>query len=138
MTYTLGGFGAKLIEAAVILKAGNREGLEKAAQMLEGHAKSLPGAPQAEWPPLAESTLRKKGGVNTPLLETGEMRDSIQHNADHKEAYIGSNDPKMTFSEYGTIHEPPRPIMSTTAIQKGDEAADIVGKSTLKIITGLL
>jgi hypothetical protein len=137
MAYTLAGFAARLIIAAEETKRGNEEGLEKAAVMLENHAKGLIGHPNGEWPPLAESTLHKKG-MNTPLLETGEMQASIQHNLDAHEAYIGSNDPKLKFSEYGTVHEPPRALIGLTAIQKGQEAAEIVGKSVLMKIERVL
>jgi phage gpG-like protein len=130
MAFTLGAFAARLLIAAEETRRGNEEGLEKAAKMLEEHAKGLIGHPNGEWPPLAQSTLNRKG-MNTPLLETGEMQASIQHNSDAHEANIGSNDPHMKFSEYGTVHEPPRPVLGLTVIQKGQEAADIVGKSVL-------
>jgi len=40
-------------------------------------AKAQIGKQHEEWPPLAPSTLAKKS-ADTPLLETGEMRDSIE------------------------------------------------------------
>jgi phage gpG-like protein len=129
-SYSLAGFAARLLLAAEETKRGNHEGLEKAAVMLENHAKGLIGHPNGEWPPLAQSTLDRKG-MNTPLLETGAMQASIQHNSDDHEANIGSDDPHMKFSEYGTAKEPPRPVLGLTAIKKGQEAADIIGKAVI-------
>jgi hypothetical protein len=131
MPFTLGQFAARLVIAAETVRLGNEEGLEKAAAMLENHAKGLIGHPNGEWPPLAESTLEKKG-MNTPLLETGALQASIGHTVpDPHNAYVGSNDEKLKFSEFGTVHEPPRALIGLTAIQKGQEAAEIVGKSII-------
>jgi hypothetical protein len=134
MAYTLEGFAARLLVAAAAAARGNEEGLEKAATMLENHAKGLIGHPNGAWPPLAESTVDKKG-MNTPLLETGALQGSIQHTVtDAHNAYVGSNDPTLKYSEYGTSHEPPRPLIALTAIQKGKEAAKIAGEGLLLAI----
>ena len=47
--------------------------------MVKERAKGLIGHPNDSRPPLAPETLKRKDGINTPLLETGEMRDSIEH-----------------------------------------------------------
>ena len=47
--------------------------------MVKERAKGLIGHPNASWPPLAPETLKRKDNVNTPLLETGEMRYLIEH-----------------------------------------------------------
>ena len=78
--------------------------------MVEERAKGLIGHPNASWPPLAPETLKRKDNVNTPLLETGEMRDLIEHvvaNSSH--GYVGSNDDKAVWQELGTSRGiPPR------------------------------
>jgi hypothetical protein len=43
-----------------------------------------------------------KDGVNTPLLETGEMRASIEWNADAHHGFVGSNNDKAIWQELGT------------------------------------
>jgi hypothetical protein len=53
-----------------------------ACQMAAGRSRDLIGVPKAEWAPLAPETLERKGGVNTPLLESGALRASISWNAD--------------------------------------------------------
>jgi hypothetical protein len=56
--------------------------LQAACEMVADRAKGLIGVPQAGRPPLAVETLSRKDGVSTPLIETGEMRASIEWNAD--------------------------------------------------------
>jgi hypothetical protein len=77
--------------------------------------------------------------MNTPLLETGTLQASIEHTVpDAHNAYVGSNDEKLKFSEFGTVHEPPRPLISLTATQKGQEAAEMVGGSVIMTIEGTI
>jgi hypothetical protein len=40
--------------------------------------------------------------MNTPLLETGEMRASIEWNAEGNEGRVGSNNEKAVWHELGT------------------------------------
>jgi hypothetical protein len=69
---------ALIIEhSALKLEHGAKEILEPVAVMLETSAKTAIGTYRFGWPPLAESTLARKA-ADTPLLETGELRDSIQ------------------------------------------------------------
>jgi hypothetical protein len=42
-----------------------------------------------------------------PLLETGEMRASIEWNAEGKEGHVGSNNDKAVWLELGTVRIPP-------------------------------
>jgi hypothetical protein len=60
--------------------------LEEAAQMIEDRAKELIGHQQSSWPPLKPETVAHKATGDSPLLETGEMRDSISHMVDGHEA----------------------------------------------------
>jgi hypothetical protein len=48
MPFTLSQFAARLVIAAEATRLGNEEGLEKAAAMLEDHAKGLIGHPNGE------------------------------------------------------------------------------------------
>ena len=72
--------------------------------------------PKPEWPPLTPSTLAHKDGVNTPLLETGEMRDSIAWNSDAHEGYVGSDNEKSGLQRVRHIAGiPPRPVLGLAA-----------------------
>ena len=93
---------AKFAACEVAVDLAEHEALETAAQMVEARAKNLTGVPHPGiWPPLAESTLRKKDGVNSPLLETGEMRSSIEHQVVFPVAYVGSDNDKAVIHEFG-------------------------------------
>lgn len=119
-------FAARLAIAAEEARHAEHEVLEKVAVALEDKAKSLIGSPQAGWPPLAPSTIERKG-ADTPLLETGELSESIEHTVDAREAYVGTNDPKAKFHEFGTSHVPPRPFLGLALAQIGPEIGDIAG-----------
>jgi HK97 gp10 family phage protein len=73
--------------------------------------------------------------ANDPLLRTGEMRESIEYNmdADGREAYVGTNNEKAVFNEFGTSKIPPRSFLGGAVEHKGQECADataeILGKA---------
>lgn len=107
---------------------GYKEELEAAAVIVEKTARSLPGEYQDGWPALAESTIKRKSTGDSPLFETGELRDSITHSSDDREATVGTNVDHAIFSEVGTVHEPPRPIFPIAAIKATAEVEAAVGK----------
>jgi phage gpG-like protein len=137
---TLEQMASLLLKAVVILPAVEAEAMEKAAAMLETEAKHVIGSNALARN--AEATLAHKDGVNTPGVDTGETRDSITHNSDRHEAYIGSNDERLKWLEFGTGKagsawggpNPPRPVLGITVLRKGDEAAEIVGRAVAAAI----
>jgi phage gpG-like protein len=109
------------------LEAARRPMLEAACEMVAERARGLIGHPNDHWPPLAPETLARKDGVNTPLLETGEMRDSIQWNADRESGHVGSNNDKAVWQELGTSRGiPPRPFLSLAAQEEGPAVAKMM------------
>lgn len=125
---TLAGMAAIFGRMAVNMQE-TQEGLEKAAQLIEKEAKRVIGTYEYGWPQLAPSTLAQKH-ANTPLLETGEMRASIQHNSDGREAHIGSNSDKAVWQELGTARGiPPRSFLAETARRKEGEVREIIGQA---------
>ena len=104
--------------------------------MVKERAKGLIGHPNDSWPPLAPETLKRKDGVNTPLLETGEMRDSIEHVvADSSHGYVGSNDDKAVWQELGTSRGiPPRSFIGLAAHLEGPNVAKVAGKTLVAAI----
>ena len=71
---------------------GNREagGHRRCVRDSAEESKSLIGVPKPEWPPLADVTVERKDGVNSPLLETGAMREPIAWNSDAPKAMSGA------------------------------------------------
>ena len=65
----------------------------KACEMVCTEAKRVIGEGYPEWPALQPETLARKM-MNTPLLETGELRASIEWNAEGNKGHVGSNNDK--------------------------------------------
>jgi HK97 gp10 family phage protein len=78
-----------------------------------------------DWEPLKLETVARKARGDTPLLETGELRDSIEHVVmrEGKEVvgYVGTNDPIAKYHEFGTATIPARPFLSAAAMRQEDK-----------------
>ena len=74
--------------------------IARACEMVCAEAKRVVGIGYPEWPALAPETLAKKIGAG-PLLETGELRASIEWNAEGNEGFVGSNNDKAVWHELG-------------------------------------
>jgi phage gpG-like protein len=121
---------ARMAAAAADIEAAKRAAIEEACVIVEERSKGLMGHPNDHWPPLAPETLKRKDGVNTPLLETGEMRASISHTViDSSHGEVGSNLDRSVFIEMGTSRIPPRPFLSLAAHQSGPDVAKVVAKT---------
>lgn len=110
--------------------------LYRAALVVQTEAKRVIGTYDYGWPRLQPETIARKGG-DTPLLETGEMRDSIEISvsADGHTASVGSNNPKAVWHELGTVHIPARSFLMGAALRTEQEVHEIVGKS---VFAGLM
>jgi hypothetical protein len=128
-------FASFLVGLAVEVDHEKAKALEKAAVIVEKEAKRVIGTYEYGWPQLADSTLAKKG-ANTPLLETGEMRDSIEHKVSHDVASIGSDNDKALWQEYGTSTIPPRSFLGGALIHKSDEVVEVIGQDIVATIRG--
>lgn len=106
------------------------DALEEGAVIIETEAKRVIGTYDYNWAPLAPSTLEKKA-ADTPLLETGEMRDSIEHKVDGSEAYIGSDNDKAVWHELGTAKIPARSFLVGAAQHKEKEVGHLIGQKVV-------
>jgi hypothetical protein len=121
---------ARMAAAAVDIELAQHAALEEACVMVQERAKDLIGVPQPSWPPLAASTLRAKGNINTPLLESGAMRDSIAHTViDSSLGEVGSDLDRAVWMEIGTSRAPPRSFLALAAHQEGPAVAKMVAKT---------
>lgn len=104
------------------LRAAPEQIVEKGCQMIEAEAKKSLGRYQAGWPNLQPETIAHKSTGDSPLLETGEMRDSISHYVTHEGGavvgYVGSDNDKAVWQELGTSRIPPRSFLMGAAMRK--------------------
>src|SRR3984893_15566765 len=77
---SLSSFAAHLLTIEADLELAREVCVEKACRMVENEAKAAIGTYRFEnWAPLKPETVARKARGDTPLLETGELRDSIEH-----------------------------------------------------------
>ena len=119
--------------AARRVSGAEQKGLEAAAKIVEDGAKTAIGTYAFQWPPLKPETVARKAGGDTPLLETGELRDSITHESDERRAIVGTTSLIGRFQEFGTSRGiPPRPFIWGSWVHHEKEViaavADAVGK----------
>ena len=102
--------------------------LEKAAKMIVEEAQRVIGTYEYGWPPLKPATVARKE-ADTPLYETGALRDSIGYEVqcDQLTASVGSNDPVAVFQELGTVTIPPRSFLMGAAMHKEAEIVYMTG-----------
>lgn len=71
----------------------------------------------AKWAKLKPATIARKARGDSPLLETGKMRDSYGIKQDGNTTMVGSNYFLVPIHEFGTMEHPEmeRPIIMPTA-----------------------
>lgn len=119
-----------------------REELEIIGSLVENRAKSYLGHPQLRghagfppWPPLAPSTLERKG-ADTPGIEAGEMQASVSHQVvNDEEVQIGSNDAAARYFEYGSVSQPARPFIEPAGLEVVQERLAEIG---LAVVEGMM
>lgn len=119
---------ARMAAAEADLEAARAPMLAAACQMVAEKSRGLIGHPQPSWPQLAPETIKRKDGVASPLLETGEMRDSIEWNADSNHGYVGSNLDRALFIECGTSKMPPRSFLALAAMEEAPAVVKMMSK----------
>jgi hypothetical protein len=70
------------------------------------------------------------------LLETGELRDSIKWNSDAHEAYVGTDNEKGRWHEFGTATIPARPFLGDAPTVSEKEIHKIFEKNVARAVTG--
>jgi hypothetical protein len=116
-------FMALGVEAQVLKHAC----LHEAGKMFLEKAQAAIGTYEYGWPRLADSTVARKSTGDSPLLETGAMRDSGGFEVGVEGVTIGFSDPKIQYHEWGTKHIPPRPVIGGTIDHHGQEIANRMG-----------
>src|SRR4051812_7279553 len=123
-----------LLESIVHLKHAEHEAIEHAAVIIETEAKESLGHYQSGWPPLKPDTIAHKATGDSPLLERGQLRDSLKHNVSlgPAEGYVGTDEKTAEYMEYGTSRGiPPRPFLLTAAVRKEAEVVEAIGRTVV-------
>lgn len=127
MAHTLMSFANLLTAAIGEIATHERHGLTKGATILEAEMKRVLGTYDYGPVPLKPATIARKQTGDSPLLETGELRDSVEKSVGNHEAMIGSDNPKATWHVLGTPTIPPRDFMSGAARLKEAEIVECIG-----------
>jgi HK97 gp10 family phage protein len=109
--------------------------LEQSCVLLEDSAKGAIGTYEFNWPPLKPETIARKMTGDSPLLETGALRDSITHNVDPsgKEAAVGTDLDYAKYLEFGTSKMPARPFLGGALIANEHKIGETVVAEVKKI-----
>jgi len=126
-TFTLVGFAGLLSTLRLEMDHANHDALDRAGRIVRDEAQRVIGTYDYGWTPLAPSTLARKA-ADTPLLETGEMRDSVDYRADHNTAEIGSDLDKAIWQELGTSRIPPRSFLAGAMQHEVHHVVDTIGR----------
>jgi hypothetical protein len=132
-TFTLEGFAAHLLTMKADIELAMEASVERACQMIEREAKESLGHYHRGWPRLKPETIARKETGDSPLLETGEMRDSIEHTVVREGqqsfvGYVGSNSDIAVYQELGTKTIPPRSFLLSAAMRKENAIVKMTGR----------
>lgn len=139
-------FSLHLAQLSISIEKVESDALEKCAKLIERDAKAQIGFYQAAagpfpaWEQLADSTeaekARKGYEPDAPLLREGDLRDSIEHEVQGKDAVIGSKSDIAEYQEFGTANIPPRPFIGPAAFHNKENIQKILGGAVVEGITG--
>jgi phage gpG-like protein len=133
--YSILGFVAKLKVLEHETKEVEHAIVARACEMVCAEAKRVIGEGYPEWPALSPETLAHKMGKG-PLLETGELRDSIQWNSEGNQGFVGTDNEKGLWHELGTTKIPPRPFLMGAAIRMEPLIHAMAAKAVVAVMMG--
>lgn len=108
----------------------------RACELVARAAKRAIGKTHELWPPLKPETIARKLRGNTPLLETGELRDSIEWTSSGLEGQVGSNNDKALWHELGTSHIPPRSFLASSALSAESKIHRLAERAVIAVLEG--
>ncbi len=132
-TFSLGEMAAHFLTMEADIRLAEEAAVVSGCKLIQRKAKGMLGHEQPIWQGLKPETIARKAHGNTPLLETGEMKASIEMTAPLNEngqivGYVGSNSMIAVYQEMGTKNIPPRPFISTAGMANGHLVAEMAAK----------
>jgi phage gpG-like protein len=134
--FTLVSFAAHLTTLERDLKMVEHAIIARACEMVCNEAKRVLGTYDYGWPQLKPETIARKMRGDSPLLETGELRASIEWTADGNQGWVGSNNDKAVWHELGTSRVPPRPFLAGAAQHVEHEIHKMAAKAVVAVLAG--
>jgi hypothetical protein len=130
--FSLTDFAAHLLTIEADIELAKVAIVERACQMVERDAKRSLGHYHRGWPRLKPETIARKATGDSPLLETGELRDSIEHAIDRSGSevvgHVGSNSDIAVYQELGTSRIPPRSFLAGSAMRQEKKIHEMAGR----------
>lgn len=149
MTKHFDDFGAlalDLLTTGPAMALALHDGLERIGRRLEAEMHNKFGeyqtasGPFGEWAPLTAATENRKAALgqpaDSPLVATGEMKNSTGYDVGLLELVVGVRDPKMVWHEFGTERIPPRPVVGPAVYENLDTIQRLVGAAALSGFVG--
>ena len=133
--FSILGFVAKLKTIELEMNVLGPALIARACELVAAEAQRVIGTYDYGWPSLAPSTLAKKS-ADTPLLETGALRASIQWNSSGNLGHVGSDSDIAVYQEYGTSRIPPRPFLAGAAMAMEPKIHDLFKRSVMAVVLG--
>jgi HK97 gp10 family phage protein len=129
--FSLAEAAAKFAHFGESMKLANEAILTEWAATVRDKAKAAIGTYKYKWPPLGPAAVAKHS--DTPLLDTGELRDSISamvemRGPEHGHAVVGSTSEIAVWQELGTSRIPPRSFLAASAKQSEKDLQKIARK----------
>jgi hypothetical protein len=129
------GFIAKLKTLELEMKVLGPAIIAHACELVCAEAKRVLGTEGYGWPALSAATLAHKMQPGM-LLETGELRASIEWNSEGNEGAVGSNLDKAVWHELGTARIPPRPFLAGAAMAMEEKIHKMAARAVVACIAG--
>ncbi|MGA7781082.1 MAG: hypothetical protein WCA85_25710 [Paraburkholderia sp.] len=153
---SFGAFARAMERAALEIDAAYATAMEAGAILVAAEAKAEFGHYQREdmgeldpWAELKDATKQQHiqaivdgeaaddAGPNTPLLVKGDLRESIEHEADPRAFVVGSESDVMVWQEEGTPEGiPPRPVLATAMYRNVETVVNLVGQAVQDTLAG--
>jgi hypothetical protein len=138
---TFGEYAAFLRKSADLVDMEIETTAAVIAEAAAAEAKYIIGHKQPDWDSLADPTKEQKGRMGfsgpefSPLLRTGEMRDSIKWIATSMGGVIGSNDKVLYWHEVGTPKMPPRPVLGRALLSTIPLLEQMLGETAVRLLS---
>src|ERR1700730_2629559 len=133
--YSVLGFVAKLKTIEMELHVLGPAIIAHACELVAAEAKRVLGTEGYGWPALSPATLAHKMQSGM-LLETGELRGSIEWNSEGNEGHVGSNLDKAVWHEFGTSRTPPRSFLAGAAMAIEDKIHKMAARAVMAVMLG--